>query len=130
MLIRRCSVLALLSALAFTAEADSRFDYLLHCGGCHLEDGSGDPPEVPDLRVDLDWIAATEEGRSYLTRVPGASQAPISDAALAEVINWIMVTFYPGKDVKPFDGAEVAASRQIPLYDPLKARTTLERDGR
>ncbi len=118
-------VLAAFATLALPAAADSRFEYLLHCGGCHLEDGSGDPPEVPDLRRDLDWIAATAEGRSYLTRVPGASQAPISDAEMAEVINWIFETFYPGKDVQPFTGEEVAGTRRIPLWDPLKARAEL-----
>ena len=126
----RVAVFAAIATLALPAAADSRFDYLLHCGGCHLEDGSGDPPEVPDLRQDLDWIAATAEGRSYLTRVPGASQAPISDTEMAEVINWIFETFYPGKGLKPFTGEEVAATRQIPLWDPLKARTELPVGGR
>ena len=106
-------------------DADSRFDYLLHCGGCHLEDGSGDPPEVPNLRVDIDWLAATPDGRSYLTRVPGASQTPLSDARLAGVLNWILETYYPGQDFAAFTAAEVASTRRIPLYDPLRAREDL-----
>lgn len=130
MKIRRIAVLVSLLVLASPAAADSRFDYLLHCGGCHLEDGSGDPPEVPDLRENLDWIAASAEGRSYLTRVPGASQVPISDAALAEVMNWIFETFYPGENIKPYTGEEVATTRRIPLWDPLKARAELASDGR
>lgn len=108
------------------APADPRSDYLLHCGGCHLEHGGGDPPEIPDLRRDLDWLAASAEGRSYLTRVPGASQVPISDARLAEVFNWIFEHFYaPDTVVRPFTANEVSRTRQLPLYNPLKARAEL-----
>ena len=106
--------------------ADARSDYLLHCGGCHLENGSGNPPEVPDLRRDLDWLAQSDAGRSYLTRVPGASQVPVSDARLAEIFNWIFDTFYPeAAPIKPFSGTEVAATRHLPLYDPLAERREL-----
>ncbi len=111
--------------LAMDAQADSRFDYLLHCGGCHLENGSGSPPEVPDLRHDLDFLAATAEGRSYLTRVPGASQVPISDDELAAVFNWIFDTYYPASDIAPFTAEEISRTRRQPLFDPLKTREEL-----
>ena len=115
------------SLLAANASWSSpRSDYLLHCGGCHLENGAGTPPEVPDLRQNLDWLAATPKGRSYLTRVPGASQVPISDARLAAVFNWILSTYYPGRDdIVPYTAAEVGRTRSLPLYDPLKARAEL-----
>lgn len=112
--------------LAATAEAGARSDYLLHCGGCHLENGAGNPPEVPDLRRDIDWLAGSAEGRSYLTRVPGASQVPISDGRLAAVFNWILETYYPDSaDVRPFTGEEIDRTRGQPLYDPLAARAEL-----
>ena len=107
------------------ALAGGRSDYLLHCGGCHLENGAGNPPEVPDLRVDIDWLAGSPEGRSYLTRVPGASQVPISDKRLAAVFNWIFVTYYPDSALAPFDAREIARTRKLPLFDPLKARSEL-----
>jgi len=107
--------------------ADARFDYMLYCGGCHLASGAGSPPEVPDLREDLDWLASTPEGRSYLARVPGASQVPLSDAALADVFNWILVSYYPSaSDILPFSAEEIRRTRYLPLYDPLKARAELE----
>jgi cytochrome c553 len=111
--------------LAPQASADSRVDYLLHCGGCHLEDGSGSPPEVPDLRNDLDRLAATVEGRSYLTRVPGASQVPLSNDDLAAVFNWIFETYYPNGEIEPFTGREISRTRYEPLLDPLKSRAAL-----
>lgn len=126
------SFLAVLLAVLFTAllsslaSADPRANYLLHCGGCHLENGEGTLPEVPDLRHDLDWLAQTAEGRSYLTRVPGASQVPLSDEKLAEVFNWIFDTFYPPESViPPFSGEEISHTRGLPLWDPLSAREAL-----
>ncbi|MEO0438363.1 MAG: hypothetical protein AAF098_15790 [Pseudomonadota bacterium] len=118
--------LGLSIGIAATSIANPRSDYLLHCGGCHLENGAGVPPDVPDLRVDLDWIALSAEGRSYLMRVPGASQVPLSDARLAEVLNWIMQTYYPDKNnILPFSEAEVSSQRRLLLNDPLRARRAL-----
>ena len=116
----------LFSVGAASVSASPRSDYLLHCGGCHLENGQGTPPEVPDLRVDLEWLARFPEGRAYLTRVPGASQVPISDARLAALFNWIFETYYPASaDIEPYTAEEIGRSRYDPLYDPLKARKAL-----
>lgn len=118
--------LVLLSALASdTIYASPRSDYLLHCGGCHLESGAGTPPEVPDLTQNLDWLASAPEGRSYLTRVPGASQVPISDERLAGVFNWMFRVYYPDSEITPYTASEVSRTRSLPLYDPLKERARL-----
>jgi hypothetical protein len=128
-IVRRCArvlVAVLATCGVLSAAAGPRSDYLLHCGGCHLEDGSGNPPEVPDLRRDLDWLARSPEGRSYLTRVPGASQVPISDARLAAVFNWILATYSPDRgDLQAFSAEEVSRTRSLPLYDPLRLRHEL-----
>ena len=125
-LVRALTAAILGLLLAATAQAGARSDYLLHCGGCHLENGAGNPPEVPDLRRDFDWLAGSVEGRSYLTRVPGASQVPVSDARLASIFNWILQTYYPdGGRVQSFTGAEVGRTRGQPLYDPLAARAEI-----
>ncbi len=128
---RRATLLAALTlgvVLSTPAHSDALSDYLLHCGGCHLENGSGNPPEVPDLRKDIDWLASSEAGRSYLTRVPGASQVPISHERLAAIFNWMLETYYPGSSVEPFAADEIAATRSLPLYDPLKTRRELTRE--
>jgi len=109
-----------------TAFANPEYDYLLHCSGCHLENGAGSPPAVPDLRLSMSWLAGTEEGRSYLVRVPGASQAPISDAQLSAVINWMLRTYVAQEHaVKPYTAAEVSRYRKIPLYNPVDLREQL-----
>ena len=128
MSIRQGSVGALLLALLSmtpTTGADPRVDYLLHCAGCHLPDGRGAPPEVPTLRGELGSIASSPVGRGYLVRVPGASQAPIDDAALTRVVNWILAEFNAdtlSSNFVPLSVEEVTAARADPLSDPLKYR--------
>lgn len=124
----RTSVLLLLLGLAGSGMADPRSDYLLHCAGCHLPDGSGLPPEVPSLAGPLGAIVASPAGRDYVARVPGAAQAPLSDSELAAVLNWILEQFNADtlpESFVPMDGREVGRSRARVLTDPLKVRDEL-----
>lgn len=129
-LVARCASLALLLALVSPAEADTRTDYLLHCGGCHLQDGAGAPDEVPSLRDTLGWIVSVPQGREYLARVPGASQSLLDDAKLAAVINWVLSEFNSATladDFRPLTAAEVGEARSDVLMNPLKFRAELWR---
>jgi cytochrome c551/c552 len=120
--------LILLTALTGAVEASPRSDFLLHCAGCHQADATGLPPSVPSLAGPLGRIAASPEGRDYLARVPGASQAPISDEELAAVLNWVLAEFnretLPAS-FKPLTGKQVGKSRSRVLADPLKLRKQL-----
>ena len=103
--------------------------YMLHCGGCHLADGVGAPPEVPGLKT-LGPITLLPEGRDYIVRVPGASQAPIDDATLTTISNYILRTFNADslpQDFKYLSQEEVHTARQNTLMDPLKFRAELWR---
>ncbi len=123
---------ALLLAASGSIGADARTDYLLHCAGCHRPEGSGVPPEVPSLVGPLGRIAASDEGRDYLARVPGASQAPINDAQLAAVLNWVLLEFNREtlpESFRPLTAGEVGESRTRVLSDPLKMRRTLWPDS-
>ena len=113
--------------LMTAAAADPRYDYLLHCGGCHLEDGSGNPPEVPDLRVDVSYMIGFEAGRAYLVQVPGSAQAPLNHDRLASVLNWLVDTYSPEleQDFERFTADEVARLRSHRLLDPKRARAAL-----
>lgn len=120
--------LATLLAFVAPALADTRTDYLLHCSGCHLSDGSGTPHKVPTLRNNLGRIVALAEGRGYLVRVPGSSQAMLDDAGLAAVINWVLTEFNSetlADDFEPFTAEEVKEARSDVLMDPLKFRVAL-----
>jgi len=125
-----CTYLTILLAFISPATADTRTDYLLHCSGCHLPDGSGAPDEVPSLREGLGWIVSVAEGRGYLVRVPGSSQALLNDAELAAVINWVLTEFNAATladDFQPLTAKEVGRARSDVLMDPLKFRAELWR---
>ena len=118
--------------LVFTAplKADAGTDYLLHCSGCHLSDGSGVPDDVPSLRDDLGQIITVAPGRGYLVRVPGSSQAMLDDGELAAVINWVLTEFSAATladDFEPLTAEEVKEARDDVLMDPLKFRAELWR---
>ena len=107
------------------AHADAEKNYLLHCSGCHLPNGIGDPPNTPTLRDTIGKIVATPEGRDYIIRVPGSSQTPMSDQQLADVLNWMLTKFNSEtlpKTFEPLSAQEVSSSRGQILADPLKYR--------
>jgi hypothetical protein len=115
------------SLAAPAARSDPALDYMLHCQGCHLADGSGSPGAVPDLRGVGRFLRASR-GREYLIRVPGAAQSPLSDADLAALLDWIVARFDPeaaASGFTPFDAAEVARWRRPPLTEVESLRASL-----
>ena len=107
----------------------ARLNYLLNCVSCHLQDGSGSKAgHVPDLGEYLGLFAQHPEGRAFLVQVPGASGAPISDAELAEVTNWILYTMNKEQlraDFKPYTVEEVGIYRKSPILDVERTRAEL-----
>ena len=102
------------------------FSYLLHCSGCHIEDGSGDPPEVPDLRKNLDKMLRSKKGRSFMLRVPGVTDAPINPQEMADLMNWLITEFYPElEEFRLFNAKEVIKGRESRLANPLEIRQSL-----
>lgn len=122
----RSTLLAAALWLATTAAyADPRVDYLLHCSGCHMPDGSGLDPVVPTLHGVIGRMLAVPEGRSYIVRVPGVAQSPLSDQKLTEVLNWLLTEFSGDtlpKDFTPLTVAEVRQARRERLADPIGYR--------
>lgn len=99
---------------AAAAVAEPRTDFMLHCMGCHLADGSGTPPGIPALRDRVGYYLQIPGGREYLTQVPGVANAPLDDARLAGVLNWIVREFGRASappEWAPFTAAEVGRSR-------------------
>lgn len=123
--IRLICLTALLGFCSNLLGASPRINYLLYCTGCHATNGAGKPPNVPTLRDELGRMISVPEMRSYLVRIPGASQAPISDAELTDVINWLLVEFnsetLPANFLE-YTEAEVSTARRNILADPLKYR--------
>jgi hypothetical protein len=122
------AALALACALAApAAPATPEIDYMLQCQGCHLADGSGVPDAVPSF-AGVGRFLRTSRGREYLIRVPGAAQSPLSDAALAALLDWIVARFDPAtaaQGFRPFDAAEVSKWRRPPLSEVAALRRAL-----
>lgn len=120
--------LALPGAHTQAVEARARADYMIHCQGCHVQDGSGFPGKVPDLRETLPMLLSVEGGRAFLVRVPGSSQSALSDARLAGVLNW-MVTTFGGEglapEFTPYQPDEVTQYRATRLHDVFATRNAL-----
>jgi mono/diheme cytochrome c family protein len=117
--------LALLAvAPAFASDESAlQHDYLLSCGGCHGLDGAGSA-HVPSLRG-VDRLLARSGGRDYVLRVPGAASAPLSDARLAALLDWVFRHF-DNHAAPQFTAAEVGAARTQPWLDPKAARAALD----
>ena len=107
---------------------DPRIAYWLHCGGCHLLDGRGAPPEVPSLINEPGHIAMMPGGREYLMQIPGVAQSGLDNDRLADVLNFMLQTFSKEKlttDFQPYSGSEVSRYRRQVLIDPLKRRAEI-----
>lgn len=102
-------------------------DYMIHCQGCHLADGTGKPGAVPSLVGGFGRFLAAPAGRDFLVRVPGSANSPLDDAALAAVLNWMIRTFDPAAaDRFPaYTADEVARVRRPALGDVQAARRAL-----
>jgi mono/diheme cytochrome c family protein len=110
----RVVFVAVLVGLAGGAGADARQDYILNCMGCHLVDGTGQPPSIPRLADRVGYYLTVPRGRAYLAQVPGAANSLLTDAELAAVLNWL-VAEYAGASMpakfEPYEVAEVARYR-------------------
>ncbi|HLK13055.1 MAG TPA: cytochrome c [Candidatus Binatia bacterium] len=103
-------------------------DYTLACAGCHRADGGGTPGSIPPLAGSVARFLRVAGGREFLARVPGVAQAPLDDAALAGVLNWMLARFDPAHlpaGFVPYDAAEVGRLRHEPLIDVEGVRERL-----
>ena len=126
-MIKGFTFLALLFALVTHSvfAASPRIHYLLYCSGCHRPLGEGNPPNVPTLHNELGLMMSVQEMRGYLARVPGSAHAPITDAELTDVLNWMLEQFNADtlpEDFKKLTVEEVTKAREESLADPNQYR--------
>ncbi len=92
--------------------------WTLNCQGCHRPDGTG--PIRPRRAWRAPWhdSCPAPGGREYLSRVPGVAASALSDADLAEVMNWMLWRFdkeHLPADFQPYTAAEIGQLRTRPL---------------
>jgi mono/diheme cytochrome c family protein len=115
---RILSGLAAVAGVSANALASPAQDYVLHCMGCHGPTAEGVPGKVPALAHTLVQFMRSAAGRSYVLRVPGASNSMLTDAQLAEVLNWIAGHFDGNQlpvSAPAFTAQEVSAHRHTPM---------------
>lgn len=83
------------SALADdTLASRARTDYLLHCSGCHGQDGVGNPGKgIPRFEGQIGYFLQLAEGRELLMQVPGLLSSGLSDDRAAAVTNYLVRQF-------------------------------------
>jgi hypothetical protein len=106
-----------------------RFNYVLHCSGCHFMHGEGVPSGgIPRVRNQMGYFLALPEGRAYLMQVPGLLSAGMSDEDAAGVINW-MVDYFAGAsrpaDFTPYSAEEARRYRRDKPADIIGKRRRL-----
>lgn len=107
-------------------------NYQLQCLGCHLSSGEGAPHTgTPRMSGFVGNFLRVQGGREFLVRVPGVSQSALSDAQIAELLNWIldpqqgMAGASTPADFRPYSAAEVAKVRHHALLNRPDVRAGL-----
>ena len=98
--------------------ARAKQNWMLSCQGCHRADATGTPQTTPTMAGFIAKFLQVPGGREYLVQVPGVATAALSDADLAEVVNWSLVRFDAANvpaDFRPYTPAEVGRLRLKPL---------------
>lgn len=127
-LLRSSGLAAALLHVSASGAYEPHVNYMLQCMGCHTPDGRGEPGRVPSVRDTLVPLASKPEGRRFLIQVPGSAQSKLSDAELAEVLNWMVahLSAVPvPRSVAAFTAGEVAAYRHKPLVAVTEERRRL-----
>jgi cytochrome c553 len=124
---RAVATAILLLACAQALAYEPQMNYALQCMGCHTPDGAGVGDRVPSIKDTLVPLAGMPDGRRYLVQVPGSSQSTLSNAELAELLNWMIRTLSvtsPPSTLAAFTEREVAEYRTQTL---TQVRATRER---
>jgi len=104
----------------------ARDDYLLHCMGCHAENGKGMKGSVPSFPDDLGRLLSSPQGRAFIQRVPGVTMSVLPSDRLAAVLNWLVAEYVDpsvASHIAPFTAEEIERMRhQPPLMDVAGAR--------
>jgi hypothetical protein len=102
--------------------------YTLNCWGCHRSHAEGVPGRVPPLANSMAYFLYIPEGRAFLVQVPGVASSSLSDSEVADVLNWLLVTFNKQqlpKDFNPYTADEVRRFRPHQLVGVTKSRQVL-----
>ncbi|MGZ6184880.1 MAG: c-type cytochrome [Candidatus Binataceae bacterium] len=126
------AIAILIAALSFAGPALAGGSpaelYTLNCWGCHKPRAEGIPGTVPRLADSMADFLRVPGGREYLVEVPGVAASALSDAEVAQVLNWLLFTFNKAElpaDFKPYTADEIARDRPHQLIRITETRDAL-----
>ena len=124
-------LLLLVFGTALANDERAQVNYMLHCQGCHLPQAEGMDGRVPPMKDFVGFFLRSDEGREFLIRVPGVAQSALGSDELAELMNWLVLTYSADQlpeVFEPFTAFEVDRLRTDPVADPDSARERLLAD--
>ncbi len=118
-----------IGASAADDSARAHMQYLHHCAGCHLADGTGEPAKgIPSMRGQLGLFLTVPGGREFIVQVPGVMNSPLSDRDTANLMNWLLPTITADTlpaNTAPYTAEEIARLRATRPLDVMAVRATL-----
>lgn len=118
-----------MGAAAADDSARAHMQYLHHCAGCHLADGTGEPAKgIPSMRGQLGLFLTVPGGREFIVQVPGVMNSPLSDRDTANLMNWLLPTITAETlpaNTPPYTTEEIARLRATRPLDVMAVRATL-----
>ena len=110
-------------------ENRARINYMLNCQGCHGPDAQGsEAANVPRMKDFVGSFLKVSGGREFLVQVPGSANASVTDAELAELLNWMIPSVSANEmpaRFKPYTTEEITTLRYSPEEDVLGKRKEL-----
>jgi len=92
-------------------------NYLIGCAGCHGIQGIAESKVVPQLRDKVGHFLCSEAGRAYVVQLPNTAFADVTDAELADMMNFVMFGLggESSRGGRPYTAEEVGRLRRQPL---------------
>lgn len=111
------------------ADARARIDFILHCSGCHGQDGTGNPTKgIPNFVGQIGHFQRLPEGREFVMQVPGLLSARLPDERAAAVTSW-MIRRFAGDSLPPefvpYSAEEARRARESRPADVMAKRNAL-----
>ena len=81
--------------------------------------------------MSLGHFLYSDEGRLFVIQVPGVATSTLPDDQLAELMNWLLVTYSANElpdSFEPFTAAEIGDGRASPEMDVVNRREAVLRD--
>lgn len=123
------------AALAFVAlgaggvaakELNAHSNYILRCAGCHGVEGAGSPSAgIPPFPGFVSALLSDDDGRTYVTHVPGVVGSSLTNAEIAAVLNYVNDAWSGSAPAAPFTEEEVRRRRAALVPDIVAYRRAI-----